>query len=945
MKPYPWLVNKVFTRQTRLIRPFTGQRFIGIGFVVLLLASPIALVVAAVTWGVGRWKAQHRPGVLWSFPLVAALAGVLAMVVFGGPTTIVKSLNDIGLAFGDEGTHNWKDPLRRYLFAGVGPGLIVGAFASWVAAVSYKYRTQSFLNAPAKTIAQRRAAARNSSHIAAGNGPTGIAQFGVIEDDKVAWRLVRRGMIVERPVSRLWHGVIVGMSGSGKTVIAANVVYFVLRDGYGAMYADFKDSEATRQLMVGAAIKAGRDVHLFSTTSREINTWWDPFWNRLNRPSENSTMLYKSLKFDETGPGQFYASTARSWLTFAFTVLAQLQRFSSPDRRLGLQSGEGTFDFLLRTCSLKGMTDVLIQAQGTGIRDLAVLHDQGVEFTQRQGKTLDADLKGLRVQLEAVVEAAGPRLRPIGDKPPMTFSAAEDNGDLVYFGFSGTADSETLKILGALLLREVGLAASRRIGATADQNRRDVFIIPDEAGFLEDRGDAFDGLFKQVREAGYWLWPTLQSLGDLPERTQNAIMQNSSTKVVAKCNDTVTGALMSSNLGTIPSKVDRVGETRKQAMFGDQAIAATGDAIGEVKWHPLHEPDTFLKMEVHTAYIWFNLSQQDNPGAAARDSVVLGKWKPPQPIRSMGDEIPQDAPLVRIVPVTMPSAEEIRTVLHPQLEKSFNDIIASEYEQDAQPEDADAGPPPPVQLAKPPQVSAQPQQMVPQWDPAPQRDQEALQQGPVTGVGGQQMAPISSEAAARFRAHHDSMRSPATPGPADAKPSQSPADSARLPQAARPAQPARPAAPASAPQRPGPRNRPPSLPAQNKPTANEVTGSDSAQTQAMPERPGPPRSAENEAARPQQTAPVGRPATPKRAIAPTPDNRSSVTDAAPSSADSAPGTNDEGRGDTGSGQTTAMPQGATELIWDDAPALSDASEMPAQPQPDAQSSPDDAEFE
>lgn len=764
MIPYPWMERKSFARQTRLIAPLTGEKFKGLVASVLFLVCVPALFLAMIVGLLCRFVFQRTNGSVWRVPLFVGALGVVAWLVWGGPETSFKAIYDLAYSLGDEGTEEPSAPIRRYVMSGVSTGLVVGAIGGLVASVAYKYRTQSFLAPTKPTMTQKRRAKKNVASVAAGvHSGSGVARFGVIEKDRLAWRQNRRGMVVERPLGMLGHGIVVGTNGAGKTVTIGNLVYSLLSDDQGCLYVDFKDSLTTRNLMTAMAVKAGKRTQSFSMTDEKSSSWWDPFLDQSIAPAEKSAMLYNSLSFSEGGDAQFYATKAKTWLTFTFQVLAEV----------GLRPGEGTFDFLLRTCTAQGMTDVLIEAQRTNDERRKLLHDRGVEFITGEGRNLDKELGNLRTQLAGIVNAAGHRLRPVGDTPPISFQAAVRDGEMVYFGFSGTADTETLKVLGSLILRDVGIAASRRINQAQSEGSRDVFIIADEAGLLGDRGHAFDGLFRQAREARFWLWPTVQSMASLPEETRTEIMQNTSTKVVMRCSETITGGLLSSSLGNIPHKIDLVGETRTQSVLGASAVSATGDATSRIELHPFLDASGFTSMEVHTAYIWFNLSDKRNPGAAARDSAVLGKWAPPQPIKSMGDDVPQDAPLVRIIPVDSPSADEIHDALHPLLDHSVTDFFDSADEADTfRPGGVDTVGFPDVMNLDDPRTGfsgyAGPDDNGPEGARGDHRDGrgegrgdgrgdvrgapgEWQDPGGFAGVGGQQMTKLSAEEAAALR--------------------------------------------------------------------------------------------------------------------------------------------------------------------------------------------------
>lgn len=672
MTPYPWAKAPDFRAKVLNLSRLTNGWVLLVGAIaVTVLCGLSAGLVAAVVAFVVRNRFKRVGGSPWHVARGGVIVGVVIMVVMallGGVDVAVSKLL--------EGMHkidslDLSPALPELLWNvtfGVGAGLFFGSLVGWVLAAKYNYLSEAYLEKPRQTRSMVKRSDKNRELVAEGNSAAeGVVQFGVIVDDVLPWRMHRYGMIVQRPLALLGHGMIVGAAGSGKTVASANLAYYALKARAGFFYMDLKDSRETAELMTAMAVKADARVHAFSMVARDSTAWWDPFLDDTFLPREKAAMMFGALRFEETGEAAFYGSIAQRWTALQFEVLA----------RRGLRDGEGTFDWLARTASKDAMIaelEAYLDSRGKE-QDAFYVNARAYVDSDRQ---IDAKLENLRTQLDTIVRFAGHLLRPNGVTEPVSFRDAE-RGDLVYFGLSGTADRQTMKTLGAIMLKYIEGCAAQRMANTANDGDRGnrVVVFVDEAGFLEERAGSLEALYKQAREAGYDTWTAQQSLVTYTEQTRNEIVANSTTKVVMKVQDEITAKLVSDSLGQTYYLKSRMEQTSTQNVFGERSVQSSGSAMTDIDRDYLLSPDAFVKMERHYAYIFFTLSKDLNPGRAKRDSVVLDKWAPPAPISRIGDQVPQDAPLVAIVPVERPSKDIIHEALNPTISNSFTEHISA----------------------------------------------------------------------------------------------------------------------------------------------------------------------------------------------------------------------------------------------------------------------------
>lgn len=671
MNPYPFSEERTFTQEVKRLKWVTNGATMAAMYVLIVLAGGLSAALLAFVIGnvilLAYRRADDNP---WKRARLTMIVGAALTLFTAAPIMVWRNLIDLAYSLGDQATTTPLHAATMWALFGAGPGILFGGLIGGAKSAQYSYETQAFLRVPRLTRSDEKRMHTNKELVAnATKKRDDLVQFGVVKAEKMPWRACRYGMIVERPMKQLGHGLIVGSNGSGKTYATVNIACGVLGAGAGVLYVDNKDAKDTRDLLTKAAVKAGRPVVTLSMTDRENTTWFDPFLDDTFTPIEKASMTFQSLKFQTVGDAAFYAQTAQTWLQEQFKVL----------ERIGRRPGEGTFDFLYRTSTPQGMEEALTEA---GAMDAPFAQSVLAIIAHEGARNLSKELRNLRNQLKDVVTSAGHLLRPNAFTKPLDLRAAERDGAMVYVGLSGTADLNTMQMLASVVLRYVGLLVSQRLNQNND-TMRDAFVFVDEAGFLEERSSAFNGLYMQARAAKYWIWTVSQSLASFSEETNKQIMSNANTRVALRLNEEFTAKLISESTMRMYVIANISESSVTTNAFGSATVSASGDMRRQVAAQPhMLTPEDFLQLPDYHAYVLVNLSDVRSEGANQRDGAVMEKWRPAHPIgkRKYADENLGDAPMVLLVPLTLPSDSEVHAALNPLIASSFTDFIAAQHE-------------------------------------------------------------------------------------------------------------------------------------------------------------------------------------------------------------------------------------------------------------------------
>lgn len=624
MKPYPWLTRKHFTAQrqfghalSRLVWPLT---------VVGFLLNPVSLLPRF--WATRRF---HTKNDTWSRRGVILVAfGVLLILVLGAwPVPLGISVYDVLYSLGNKPDRlPVEEAVRTYLTMGLPWSLLLVGLAALCHSYNYEYSAQRYLMPTEVTLGMQMRRARNSKRLAAGAGSDdGYVKFGVIVDDVIPWRTIRYGRIVQRPVKQLGHGCITGTSGSGKTILAGNLAYWMAANDQAVIYVDCKASLTTLLAIKAVAEQVNAPFASFDVgLGSNERTWYDPLgWD--GTPAQKTSMLVSSFDFPDTGAASYYRNAVEAWLSLQFEVMDAI----------GLNASESRFDFLHDTAHPARLRDRI----GGWRSGSEYQRDKYAEWMRRSDGVKGDDLSNLRNNLARVINSAGDRLRPAPDgTPAVSLAEAAATGGIVYIGLSAATDVTALKVLGSLVLRDLTVLSGLRSNGQASMNRS-ILALVDEASRLGDRATVMEDLFATARESDVHVWPITQSFASWPTTTHDEIMMNASSQAAFRLQDPNTAADLSNHLGTIPALTEMTEQRIDHHAFRAETVSSDGGGRAQLDHVPHLRSDRLGSVEARYAYMWFTGSQS---------RATKERWRSR---RVKKDVVSRDAPLVHVVPVNI----------------------------------------------------------------------------------------------------------------------------------------------------------------------------------------------------------------------------------------------------------------------------------------------------
>lgn len=622
--PYPWNERKKFVDTRRMLASL--MKVTTVLSIVGTVLSPVSVI--ASMWASFGFR-RHNDS--WSRRglTIGAIGIVGCVVLVVAPSLIVSAFVRLGDAISARDTYALGGAYALLALALLPAALILQSIHALVSSAHTEKDSEAFLGQQIPTRAMVRRQRRNAAQLASGADPkgSGMVRFGTVENDVLPWRQSRYGMVVERPIEKLGHGVFIGSNGMGKTKAAESFAHYLLTAGAGVIYLDFKAAVSTRDGLMQVAQEA--DVPHYSLDigfGSKDTTWYDLFaWG--GSPSDMASVLMDSFQFPEgAGGSQHYRNIAESYLPLQITAAQEV----------GLRDGEGMFDFLLDTVSptkLRQRIEPLRNSDDPAKRDVHQrLHDasQGLQAN---------DLQGLRSEITKVVNAAGARLKPNAANPhPLSMREVMDNGGLIYIGIAGNVNDVIVKVLGSYLFRELGVHIGER-GRQDTQALRDVVVIPDEASRMEERSVLLNPLYATAREARVFIWPAFQSFASWHATTKQEMATNTMNFMVFAVPDMETAQVLSDTLGYIPALTVASREETRLRRFRRQSIGTSGDSQVSIVMRPFLRPGVELtNVPQYHAYMWFK----------GRSAVPRGRWVGKGRVRKA--DIHADAPLVRLIP-------------------------------------------------------------------------------------------------------------------------------------------------------------------------------------------------------------------------------------------------------------------------------------------------------
>lgn len=637
LTPYPWHERKKFNDSRRMISPVVRVTRV-LMYIATVLSPP-----SIVFWLWARFG-YRRNNDSWSKRGLATLAiGGLSIAVFSPePMEIVSAWDSLLRSFGPDSLLDVRECLIDVVLVALPYSIVLQGLHSLSRSFQIERTTSAFLKPQRATLGMRAKRRLNIRRLRRGESSRrggGYARFGVIEDDRIPWRSSRYGMVVEKKIERMGHGVFIGSNGTGKTKAAETFSHYVLGDDGAVIYIDFKASLSTMRGLSAVARANGKPCHIldigFGTTD---TSWYDLFaWD--GSPGDKSNVLVECFQFaDGEGGAAYYRGVAEAWMPMQIEA-AEL---------LGLREGEGMFDFLLETA-----VPTRFRNRITPLRDSKDPHVRGKFelWTQEASNVKSTDLQGLRNELTKIINAAGNRLKPNAQNPnPVSMKEVMDDGGMVYIGIASGINDVVVKVLGSFLFKELSILVAARCRVPDTGSLRDVFVIPDEASEMEERSVMMNPLYTMAREARIFLWPSFQSFAVWDDSTQKEIRANTINFLAFSVPDRETAAAIGETIPDIWALQQMSEEQTRQQAFQEQTVGISGDARLSIVTDSFLRPHIELsQVSKYHSYIWF----KDAP------TVPRERWWGRRRVKK--DQIKGDAPLVKLIPydLVMPENDAV----------------------------------------------------------------------------------------------------------------------------------------------------------------------------------------------------------------------------------------------------------------------------------------------
>lgn len=621
MKVYPWRSRK-YRSTARSISSFLLK--------ISRVLWPIAAILSIGVTVIARFWAlrgfSHINDAWAKRGLILTSLGLILIPLIGRPAQFGDAWTNLIESFTDTGTTGTGTALLYAAISGLPAALIIQGISSMIEAHDFDLSGERYLERTKPNWHTKRRAKKNEAALAAGTAASDdMIAFGTVAGDPIPFRTPRHGMLVERRFETLGHGSVVGGNGTGKTVLAITLGHTAVTRGAALVYLDFKASLRTYEAVKELADSLGVRFQSFTSgLNSEAASWYDPLaWE--GDAADKASMLVSSFNFSETGDASFYKSQAETWLVLCFQVLEHIT----------LRPGESTFDFLLAATDPVELQARMDEFRNDGDEDTRNAY---TELSARARQQERRNLANLYANLSTVVHSGGDRMRPQGNKKPVSLADTARDGGVIYVGLSSSINDVALKIMGSLVLRDLGVLAGQRMDDPNASQLRPMMAIVDEASRLGHRAVVMENLLATAREGRILLWSFTQSFSTWPESTITELNQNANTKVAFRAQDKGTRTQLEDDLGKIPALNEMREETIKHRTFQGDTTTRDGDARKTMTDGAflLDAPHSLGSIPDMHAYIWFT---GDITGSKVMQWVSRRVKKP---------DIEQDAPLIKI---------------------------------------------------------------------------------------------------------------------------------------------------------------------------------------------------------------------------------------------------------------------------------------------------------
>jgi len=325
-----------------------------------------------------------------------------------------------------------------------------------------------------------------------------------VSEDRLLLGTTRQGGVRHVPFgsSRGVHALILGATGSGKTVTQAAIAQAHIHAGLPAIVIDPKGDRFLFGVLSEAAEQVGRRFRHWSPTTRTV---YNPFAR--GNPTEIADKVLAGQRWSEP----HYELATRRLLGH---VLVTMQA-----------AGEWppTLSGIVRNMHPERL-DLLASKVGGEVGE------QVADYVDGLSARAKADLGGGRDRLAVLVESElGPCLDPnLGRGPLIDFKQSLQRGDVIYMHLDADRYPAASKLLGAALVIDlIGLVAEMQGG-----DARALVVIDEFAALAAEQ---VSRLFGRARSAGLSVLLGTQSLADLrgarPEDSSDTLTEQVLTNI------------------------------------------------------------------------------------------------------------------------------------------------------------------------------------------------------------------------------------------------------------------------------------------------------------------------------------------------------------------------------------------------------------------------------
>lgn len=476
-------------------------------------------------------------------------------------------------------------------------GLIIGSITLYLWCTNRDYKTQRFLEPRKETIVAKhrlqRTVAKYTDH-----QPDKALVPAVVVGDRLPWRQDRIGVPVVLPIDdEMGHGLVLGANGTGKTVFGLTLSEQSINKGMASMYLCFKGDLKVRDKLSEMADDAGAEFYSFDIRlggNDESDCYFDPLDFDGDR-NQKASIVLQSFEFETTDEA-YYRAASEEWMPLQFAIL----------EAVGLEEGQGTFDFLDSTASVASAKERISLLKDT---------DPGIynRIMSSISTMDDSRLEGLRTNIRRITKSpAGARMRKPtrretdnGARYIDVRNLAGDNNSVVFFGLGVGGQGPLAKMLGALVVFAIGSFVDWR-NSHPEAARDDYFLLADEFGLLEEYSDMFKFLITNARSARVWVWVMSQSLTSFTDAIAQELITNAYWFVVFRIADVETTERLASTTGKISYRSEMTEASVQETASGGRNMNVSGGVRMSLVPDDHIRPERFTKLRPREAFIWSN---------------------------------------------------------------------------------------------------------------------------------------------------------------------------------------------------------------------------------------------------------------------------------------------------------------------------------------------------